>query len=91
VQDTLFQKKTHRIAIILALCGLLFHGAAFAQTSEPPNYDDPFYKQKGTDQVIEEHRLAPFQQVQEHTGNVNLLHTDMLENEDRLENGDRLS
>lgn len=78
----MFQKKTHRIAIILALWGLLFPGAAFAQNSDPPNYDDPFYKQKGTNQIIEDRHLSPFQQVNESvdpfTGNLNLRYTDVI-------------
>src|SRR2546428_500807 len=53
---------------------------AFAQESS--TYDDPFYKQKGTNQIIEDRRLSPFQQVKESvdpfTGNLNLLHTDVI-------------
>jgi hypothetical protein len=52
----------------------------FAQ--EPPTYDDPFYSQKGALDIIEEDRLAPFEQVKESadpfTGNMNLLHTDVI-------------
>ena len=49
---------------------------------EPPTYDDPFYKQKGSDRVLAERTQSPFQRVQESvdpfTGNLNLLHTDVI-------------
>src|SRR5438093_13095676 len=67
------------LAIALAATS---RNAAFAQSSDPPNYDDPFYSQKGTNQVIEDRRLSAFQRVNESvdpfTGNVNLLHTDVI-------------
>jgi hypothetical protein len=67
-------------APLISLAG--FSSSAFAQSAEPPNYDDPFYSQKGTYQIIDQHRLAPFQQVKESvdpfTGNMNLLHTDVI-------------
>src|SRR6266571_9438520 len=66
------------LLLLLAVVGLALQ--AFAQSTD--NNDDPFYSQKGTAQIIEERRIAPFQQVEESvdpfTGNVNLLHTDVI-------------
>jgi len=54
---------------------------ALSSAQEPSTYDDPFYKQKGTDQIIAERSVSPFQKVQESvdpfTGNLNLLNTDV--------------
>lgn len=60
--------------MLLILAGLSFLPSTHAVSSF---YDDPFYKQKGTDRVP-----ATFQQVAESvnpfTGNVNLTHTDAI-------------
>src|SRR2546426_10481588 len=70
---------TYWLAIAFAAA---WANVAFAASSDPPNYDDPFYSQKGSNQIVEERRLSPFQQVQESvdpfTGNVNLLHADVI-------------
>jgi RHS repeat-associated protein len=66
------------LPLLLAIVGLAL--PAFAQSTD--DKDDPFYGQQGTAQIIEERRIAPFQQVEESvdpfTGNVNLLHTDVI-------------
>ena len=70
---------TYWLAIAFAAA---WANVAFAASSDPPNYDDPFYSQKGSNPIVGERRLSPFQQVQESvdpfTGNVNLLHTDVI-------------
>ena len=74
------KNKTRRIELVLILLSFLLPSAAFAQ--EASTYDDPFYKQKGTLDIIEDRHLSPFQQVSESvdpfTGNLNLLHTDVI-------------
>src|SRR5437867_6510440 len=66
------------LPLFLAVVG--FALPSFAQ--EASTYDDPFYKQKGANQIIEDRHLSPFQQVNESvdpfTGNLNLLHTDVI-------------
>jgi len=61
---------------VFLIIAAAFPSLAFAET------DDPFYGQKGTDAIIEAYSSAPFQDVVEtvdpFTGNLNLLHTDVL-------------
>ena len=69
--------------IFSLLCVLLkFVVVSFSQTIDPTVQEDPFYEQKGTDQFISERTTSPFQQVSESidpfTGNLNLLHTDII-------------
>src|SRR6059036_1609513 len=92
MRSSLLKRRLHahtsllRVNLLLTFSLLLALGAivppVFAQSSDPPNYDDPFYSQKGSNQIVDEGRLSPFQQVQESvdpfTGNLSLLHTDVV-------------
>jgi hypothetical protein len=55
------------IKFLLALVALVILAglAPQALAQESSNYDDPFYSQKGTNKIIEDRHLSPFQQVNE--------------------------
>src|SRR5438552_4774023 len=73
--------RVGHIKFLLTLVALVILAGVAPQALAQSSNDDPFYGQKGTAQIIEERRIAPFQQVQESvdpfTGNLNLLHTDV--------------
>src|SRR5437867_2671875 len=80
IMHALIRRKSLLAVLPLFLAVVGFALPAFAQ--EASTYDDPFYKQKGTLDIIEDRHLSPFQQVNESvdpfTGNLNLLHTDVI-------------
>jgi hypothetical protein len=83
--ESLLRHAVIRQAKLLLLCPalMIMMGLAFpALAQESSTYDGPFYSQKGALDIIEEHRLASFQQGKENvdpfTGTLHLRHTDVI-------------
>ncbi len=69
------------VAFFLLIIGGGF-GVVSAQIINPSVLEDPFYQQKGSFDIPRERTVSPFQHVEESvdpfTGNLNLLHTDLI-------------